>query len=267
VFLPMSAAVTTRHESDVELTAWDNLLVSISVVSWSRKLAAIAAVLLLAGAAAYLAFGRSNGTGNGAAPPASPELAAAKAKANAGTAFIALEQFAYDHGSAYAGLPPEPSQGVTVADLRSIEPSIPAGTKVVVTDEGEGIAVSTGQGGSTFGILRSSKGGISRVCEIPGQGVCPLSGDWADMPQTGEFNSLDQVLTPIGATSVADRDVREQRAAQLARDGGAKAAVAAIYLRQAEMIRDLQAQARAKGQPVPFLTADEISAEIDALGR
>ena len=98
------------------------------------------------------------------------------AKAWASTAEKAVEVFGMEH-SGYTG--------VTVADLRLIEPSLLNARDLNVTVSGDDgsyelvvSSVAGTQGGGPFHISRTTGGAISHTCEGPGRGSCPPGGTW-----------------------------------------------------------------------------------------
>jgi type IV pilus assembly protein PilA len=96
------------------------------------------------------------------------KAADAKAKETAHSAQVAMETCATDNNNTYTSC--------TVGALQLIEPTLPgAPTLAVTTPAGGGytVTVQSNPTSQTFSITRSSTGGITYPCTVPGTGGCP----------------------------------------------------------------------------------------------
>jgi type IV pilus assembly protein PilA len=92
----------------------------------------------------------------------------AKAKETAHSAQVAMETCATDNNNTYTSC--------SVADLRLIEPTLPAEPTLAVTTPGGGgytVTVQSNPASRTFSISRSSTGVTTYPCSAGGVGGCP----------------------------------------------------------------------------------------------
>jgi len=95
----------------------------------------------------------------------------ASAKTAVSTAAKAVEAYNTEHDDSYAG--------VTLADLKRIEPSLvnAPGLSVTSTAKAYTVAVASVGNGGSFSIARADDGSVVRDCTNPGQATCRASLD------------------------------------------------------------------------------------------
>lgn len=92
------------------------------------------------------------------------------AMVEAHTAQIAIETYATERDGSYAG--------ATSDDLRALEPRLPTSIEVVKaapTSYALSVAAENGDG---FAIERTGGGEVFLTCDHPGEGRCPVGGEW-----------------------------------------------------------------------------------------
>lgn len=98
----------------------------------------------------------------------------ADAKASSRTAETAAETIATDNNGVYSG-----ANGVTVANLQGVEPTLNGATLAVsgVADDTYTVT-ATSDTGSTFSISRLANGTTTLTCLPVDTGGCPADGTW-----------------------------------------------------------------------------------------
>jgi len=99
----------------------------------------------------------------------------ARAKTYAKTAQLAAETVATDNDGIYNG-----AQGVTVANLRSVEQTLQSADLSVpaVGAKTYTVRVHSTQTGNDFDITRNANGTTDLTCTTPSTAGCPPSGNW-----------------------------------------------------------------------------------------
>jgi hypothetical protein len=83
-----------------------------------------------------------------------------------------MEAYAADHHGAYTG--------ATVAELRSIDPSIPTDLGVLAQTGSYTLIVRSQFTGTEFTITKAITGQLVHECSAPGVGDCPQDRDWSN---------------------------------------------------------------------------------------
>jgi ABC-type oligopeptide transport system substrate-binding subunit len=95
----------------------------------------------------------------------------ADAKVAARNAQVALETYATTTNGSYAG--------ADVAGLSDILPSLAKADLTVTADASTYTVDVVSTSGVTFSVARSKDGAVDYICEPPGTGGCPDTGDWS----------------------------------------------------------------------------------------
>jgi hypothetical protein len=138
-----------------------------------RRLTLALALLVLLAATAGCGGGDSTTSTAGASGASSTgdPVADADAKAAARNAQVALETYATTSNGSYAG--------ADVAGLSDILPSLAKADLTVTADASTYTVDVVSTSGATFSVTRSKDGAVDYICEPPGTGGCPDSGDWS----------------------------------------------------------------------------------------
>ena len=100
----------------------------------------------------------------------------AQAESAAKAAQMAAETISTENKGDYDGL-----LGVTVANLRRVEPSLNDAVLSVPAVGPSGYTVEvTSDTGNSFGVTRNPDGSIVFPCSLPSRAGCPADGTWAD---------------------------------------------------------------------------------------
>jgi ABC-type oligopeptide transport system substrate-binding subunit len=131
-------------------------------------LVSVAAIAGCGGDSTSSTAGASGATG---ASSTGDPVADADAKAAARNAQVALETYATTTNGSYAG--------ADVAGLSDILPSLAKADLTVTADASTYTVDVVSTSGATFSVVRSKDGAVAYICEPPGTGGCPDSGDWS----------------------------------------------------------------------------------------
>ena len=96
------------------------------------------------------------------------------AKSALRTAQTAAETLAVNNGAVYTG-----TGGVTVANLRVVEPSLNEADLSIPALAATSYTIRvTSSSGNLFDITRAATGAVTRPCATAGKGGCPSDGSW-----------------------------------------------------------------------------------------
>jgi hypothetical protein len=94
------------------------------------------------------------------------------AKVEAHGAQVAIETYATENGGSYAGATPDV--------LRAVEPRLPSSLEVTRADPGSYTLSVAAKNGDRFAMEREADGELFLTCDRPGEGGCPVSGEWGE---------------------------------------------------------------------------------------
>ena len=129
--------------------------------------------LILVATMVFVVFGGGGESSSGSAETltaAEIQQADADAQSQARTAQTAIETFATDNGGQYARATPE--------SLQQIESTLTAPLTVDAQASTYSVTAES-ESGTTFTVARDPAGLTAFACSPPGEGNCPVSGDWA----------------------------------------------------------------------------------------
>jgi hypothetical protein len=93
------------------------------------------------------------------------------AKVEAHSAQVAIETYATENDGSYAGVTPDA--------LRALEPRLPSSLEVTRADPGSYTLSVAARNGDSFAMEREANGELFFTCDHPGEGGCPVSGEWS----------------------------------------------------------------------------------------